>query len=148
MKKELWLIISLALIIVALAAVILWPAKAPTSSQQQNQQTTLASIEIFSPQPDQEVASPLKITGVVRGDGWGGFEGQVGSVKLLDYKGNQLAEAPLTATTEWTSLPTSFETTLNFTAANSGPATLMFHNENPSGDPARDRIFSLPVKVK
>jgi len=147
MKKEIWLIIILALIIVVLVGVALWPNNSPADNQQENPPTGEGGLEITLPSPNAEISSPLKISGTASGDGWNGFEGQVGIVDLLDYKGNGLGYAILTATTDWMSPPVSFETTLNFTAANSGPGTLVFHNENASGDPAMDKTFSMPVNI-
>ena len=141
MKKEFWLAIFLAIIIVALAAVLLWPT--PTK----NQKNTLG-IQIITPKLGEAVSSPIKISGSVNGGGWGGFEGQVGGVTLLDYKGNIVATGPLSATTDWTRSPTSFETTLTFQTKTTGPMTLLFHNENASGDPVRNKTFTLPIIVK
>jgi len=153
MKKEIWLVIILGVIIVVLVGAFLFGqnqapkekliAPTPTTSP-----LTSLDISVLTPKVNEEVSSPIKITGVVSGNGWAGFEGQVGTVKLLDSNGNELAQGILTATTEWTTLPTSFETNLNFTVANSGPATLVFKNENASGDPAKDKTFTLPVKLK
>jgi len=141
MNKYIWLVAILVIIIVALVGIfILWPTKNPV-----NAPVAQEGIQITSPKANEEISSPLKITGVT--SGWNGFEGQVGTVKLLDYNGNQLASGILTATTDWMVPPTSFETTLNFTAANSGPGTLVFNNENPSGLPEYDKTFTLPVKI-
>lgn len=144
MKKEIWILIILGIIIIVLAGALFWPKPTKNNPQPQN----VTGIQITSPKAGEEVSLPLKITGSVNGEGWSGFEGQVGTVKLLDSVGKELASGILSATTEWTTLPTNFETTINFTAANSGPATLVFKNENPSGDPSRDKTFSLPVKIK
>lgn len=142
MKKQIWIIIILAVIIVILAGVLLWP-----KSANNNPQPVISGIQIISPKINEEVSSPIKITGKVTGDGWAGFEGQVGTVKLLDATGKELATGILNATTEWTSLPTNFETTLNFQSATAQSGTLVFKNENPSGLPEKDKTFSLPVKI-
>jgi len=144
MKKEIWLIIILGIVIIILAGVSLWPTANPAN----NNQPVVLDIQITSPKANEEISSSLKITGVVNGNGWTGFEGQVGTVKLLNVNGQELATGILAATTEWTTLPTNFETTLNFATNNAGPATLVFKNENPSGDPSRDKTFSLSVKIK
>ncbi len=102
-------------------------------------------IQVFSPVPNDIVSSPFTIKGSVNGGGWVGFEGQVGTVKLLDPKGKELAMGVLKATTEWTKLPTNFEVTLDFTVTSTTEANLVFHNENPSGDPVRDATFTLPI---
>ena len=91
------------------------------------------------------VSSPLQITGYVNGGGWGGFEGQVGTVTLQDAAGNQLDIEPLTATTEWMTTTVRFEVNLEFnTTATEGK--LVFKNENASGEPSRDKIVTMPVK--
>ena len=143
MKKEILIVIILAIIIVVLAGVLLWP-----KTNKPNPQPIIESISVTSPKANEEVSSPLKITGVVNGNGWAGFEGQVGTVKLLDASGKELATGVLTATTEWTTLPTNFETTLSFQSPTAQSGTLVFKNENPSGDPSRDKTFTLPIKVK
>ena len=140
MNKIIWIVIILAVIIVALIGVLLFmPAK-------NNTPVSTAGIQVNSPTANAEVSSPLKIIGQVRGNGWSGFEGQVGSVRLIDGNGTEIISGPLTATTEWTKLPTDFETTLKFDGA-PGNATLVFHNENPSGLPQNDKTFILPVKI-
>ena len=107
-----------------------------------------AGIQVFSPKPDEIISSPLKITGFVNGLGWIGFEGQVGTVKLLDSKGNELAMGILTAQGEWMQIKINFETELKFAAQDDSIGYLVFHNENPSGEPLRDKIFTLPIKFK
>ncbi len=104
-------------------------------------------LVVINPLPESQISSPLKITGYVNGDGWTGFEGQVGNVKLLDSAGNALAAGILAATTEWTKLPTNFEVTLNFQSTIAQLGTLVFKNENPSGLQEKDKEFILPVKI-
>ncbi|MEK7681154.1 MAG: GerMN domain-containing protein [Patescibacteria group bacterium] len=92
------------------------------------------------------VSSPLKISGYVNGDGWFGFEGQVGSVKLVDEIGNVLAQKPLTAITEWMTTTVKFETSLEFNNLSAQTGKLIFRNENPAGMPEMEKEFVLPVK--
>lgn len=142
MPKAIWLVVILGVILIALIGVIVFlPAKkAPNPGD--------GGIEITSLKSGQEISSPLKITGLVRGNGWAGFEGQVGTVRLIDNSGKELALGILAAITEWTTLPTNFETTINFLPPTAQSGTLVFKNENASGDPIRDKAFSLPVKIK
>ncbi|HQK63811.1 MAG TPA: Gmad2 immunoglobulin-like domain-containing protein, partial [Candidatus Staskawiczbacteria bacterium] len=144
MKKIILLPIILAIIILILVGLLVF-LKTPQDSQNIEHQEQ--GIVINSPLPNQEVSSPLKITGYVNGQGWSGFEGQVGTVAILDYKGNEIGTAVLKATTEWIELPTQFEADLEFSAANSGPVTLLFKNENPSGLPENSKEFSLKVSA-
>ena len=105
-------------------------------------------IQILSPSINEVVSSPIHIKGVVSGNGWSGFEGQVGTVHLFDSDGKEIAVTYLPAITEWTQLPTNFETNLSFTASKKGMGTLIFYNENPSGEFERSKSFSLPVMFK
>lgn len=104
-------------------------------------------IQIFSPKEHEVVSSPLKIAGAVNGNGWTGFEGQVGTVRLLDNSGKELALGILTATTNWMQLPTNFETTLFFDYPGDGSGQLVFYNENASGEPKRDKTYVVPVTL-
>lgn len=104
-------------------------------------------IKVNSIQPYQLISSPLLITGTVTGNGWTGFEGQVGTVKLQDSTGKELALGILTATGNWMQLPTNFETSLNFVSLKEDNGYLVFHNENASGELERDKTYTIPVKL-
>src|SRR3989344_4986988 len=105
-------------------------------------------IQIDSPKENETVSSPLKITGLVNGNGWTAFEGQVGIVKLFDSAGKELALGIFTATEDWMKLPVNFETTLFFDYPGDGTGKLVFYNENASGEPERDKTFTLPVTLQ
>ncbi len=144
MKKIILIIEAMiAIVIVGLAIFLFLPKETDAPVV-----TPLADIELFSPKPGDVISSPLKITGVVRGNGWNGFEGQVGTVQVLDASGSELAVTYLPATTEWTALPTNFEASLEFVVTSETFGSLVFHNENASGDPERDKTFTVPVKFK
>lgn len=104
-------------------------------------------LVVYSPKANGLVASPLIVSGYVNGDGWIGFEAQVGTVSLYDNTGKLLVIKPLTATSEWMTSTIYFATDLEFaTAAESG--TVVFRNENPSGEPVRDKQLILPIRFK
>lgn len=138
--------------IILLVAVIIFALAAKFFAKNQSVilpiQKSNQGIEVFLPKENEVISSPLKITGVVSGNGWTGFEGQVGVVKLLDSKRNELATSILTATTEWTILPTSFETTLDFTSPLEESGEILFKNENASGEKDRDKTFTMHIKFK
>ena len=143
MKREIWILIILAIIIVVLAgALLMWQKKEETLSPEIE-----LGIEVFLPKLNEEISSPLEIIGTVNGNGWIGFEDQVGTVKLLNSEGEELAAGILQATTEWMQLPVRFKTTLNFISLNMDAGKLVFNNENPSGLPQNNREFVLPVKI-
>ena len=146
MQKNIWLLSILSAIIVILVCILIFvPAK------QRILPTGFGGDPIItSPKYGAIITSPLKIAGYIDNTvhGWSGFEGQVGTVKLLDSKGNELAAGVLKATTDWTKLPTQFETNLVFDTKISGPAIIIFKNKNPSGDPAKDMTLSYGVEIK
>jgi spore germination protein GerM len=109
--------------------------------------STETGLQVLSPKSGDKVSSPLQISGTVNGEGWTGFEGQVGTVKLLDETGAEIAFGILKATTEWTTLPTNFESVLNFSSDKEQNGTLVFANENASGLPSRDKTYRIPVKI-
>lgn len=144
MNKKILITIILAIVIVVLAVFLLWPA----GEVNNNPPSGNSGIQITAPVPGATVSAPLKITGFIKGDGWAGFEGQVGTVKLFDSNNNELALGILTATEEWMKAPpVNFETTLYFDYPAEGAGTLVFYNENASGEPDRNRTFSMPVKL-
>lgn len=139
-----YIVIILAVIIVVLSGVLWW---------QKNSYSTKPliiepGIKILTPKANEEFSSPLKITGATNGNGWNGFEGQVGTVRLQDSVGNELALGILTAITDWMKPPVNFETYLQFSSDRDQDGKLIFRNENPSGLPEKDKQFVLPVKIK
>ncbi len=142
MKKEIWLIIILALIIVVLAGISLWPkGTGPLITE--------PGIQILTPKLNAEISSPLVISGYINGAGWTAFEAQAGTVKLLDENNNVLGTALLAITDEsWMKQFNNFKGELSFVSSKDQNGTLVFKNENASGDPVRDKTFVLPVKIK
>ena len=143
MKKGIIIVAILVIIAVLITGIFFW---SKSNKPQNNIVSETKSIVVFSPKENEVVASPLKITGAVYGNGWSGFEGQVGTVDLVGTNGTILASGILTAQGEWTTLPINFETSLNFTDPVQGVALLIFHNENPSGDTDKSKIFIMKVK--
>lgn len=94
------------------------------------------------------VSSPLKITGYTNKGGWGGFEAQFGTVRLVDSTGKQVALGVLTATEEdWMKFPAKFEAVLEFNTPQAETGELIFKNENASGLPELDKEFRMQVKL-
>jgi spore germination protein GerM len=145
MNKKIWIVIILAIIIVILAGVLIFLPKKANNTQKP---VVFEGIQIISPKENEIIASPLKISGTINGGGWSCFEGQVGTVKLLDNKGKQLGEtAILTAVTDCLTAKVDFETALNFVSTEAQNGTLVFSNENASGLEENDRQFAVPVKI-
>lgn len=106
-------------------------------------------IRVSYPRPNEEVQSPLTITGEARG-GWF-FEASF-PVFLADWDGKIIANGNATAKGDWmTSEFVPFEATLTFTAdANtfSNRGTLILKKDNPSGLPQNDDALEMPVIIK
>ncbi len=151
--KNIFLISSI-IIFIAVCLVFLFFKILPNKPVNQNNiiiNENKEGITIISPKENEVISSPLKITGYVSGDGWSGFEGQVGTVELVfDVNGNAAGPSTVLRTTsDWTKLPTTFEAILdNFNPKGATSGYLYFHNENPSGDPTRAKTFVVPVKFK
>ena len=144
MNKSILVIAILAVAIIILAVILFLPKDMLTPGQQ----NSAGGITVSLPVANQVITSPLKITGTVNGDGWIGFEAQVGTVKLLDDAGNVLGFGILTAQGEWMQQVINFETTLTFKPTTKDSGSLVFYNENPSGEAERNKTFILPVKFK
>ncbi|MEK7061661.1 MAG: GerMN domain-containing protein [Patescibacteria group bacterium] len=143
MKKVFLIILIVVIVVLIIGTIIFWQQKRtgilPTETE--------SGIEVFLPKLNEEISSPLEIKGTVNGNGWIGFEAQVGTVKLLDSENNELAKTYLKATTNWMKPSVRFEATLDFIALNIDEGKLVFSNENPSGLPEYNREFILPVKI-
>jgi hypothetical protein len=101
-------------------------------------------IKISSPLPNQIINGTVAITGQARGIWF--FEASF-PIKIVDNKNKELAAGLATAQSDWMT-----ENFVPFTASLSLPATdassgfIIFQKDNPSGLPANDDSFSLPVK--
>jgi hypothetical protein len=102
-------------------------------------------VVLDTPQYGGIVTSPLKISGKARNTWF--FEANI-PVVLKDQNGKVLIQKGLTATSDWT-VPgfVPFSGTLEFTA-DTDYGVLIINKDNPSGDPARDSSFAVPVRFK
>lgn len=145
MKKIIWIVFAVIIILLLAVNVFLFWSK--QKEEQPPQQEEEVGIEVFAPAEGEEIYSPFVVRGIVKGNGWTGFEGQVGTVTLYNGENQPLAFGILTATTDWMRLPTRFEAELNFFSTFQDSGKLVFKNENAEGSPERDREFVLPVKI-
>ncbi len=102
---------------------------------------------ITQPTSGATVSSPLTVKGTVP-PGWM-FEGSL-PIALLDENGVTIVEAAAHETTPgtWSSgSPVAFETKLTFTT-NAKKGKILIKKDNPSGLPANNRSFELPVVFK
>jgi hypothetical protein len=104
-------------------------------------------IEVYGIEPGQKITSPLLIKGRVTGGNWIGFEGQVGTVKLIGSNGEILGSSVLTVASDWMKLPIDFEANLSFKNPQDKNVSLVFYNENPSGLPENNETMSISLEA-
>jgi hypothetical protein len=71
-------------------------------------------------------------------------------VTLTDWDGKIIAQTAAQAQTDWMTADfVPFKVTLTYPAQKSGSrGYLVFKNDNPSGDPARDKSVEVPIYFK
>ncbi len=104
-------------------------------------------ILVAAPSDNQVLTSPVSIHGVARGN-W--FSEAVFPIKLVDADGNVLATGQGQATGDWMTTDfVPFTATLTYdTAPTTSCGTLILSNDNPSGDPAKDKSLEIPVNIE
>lgn len=140
--------IILALVVVAFAALGIFAIRNKYISKQNDNAPateTKKGLVVTNLKDNDVISSPFKVVGYTNGDGWGGFEGQVGTVSLYDESGKLLVIQPLTATSEWMTSTVNFEASLEF-VTDDERGIIVFKNENASGEPSRDKVVSWPIK--
>lgn len=152
MKKTSKTLIIISYIVIALVIIIFGKNLIPFSKQ--NQQTPSSSfstntslgqdIQIFSPQPQQLIKSPLFISGKAIGPWF--FEAEF-TAEIYDNHNNLLGKTILTAKDNWmTENFVPFEGILNFTPPLTSLGKLKFLSANPSGLQENQKVFEMPVK--
>ena len=134
-------------------------AGAPTTGELQPGISLSAPMEkcglkVTYPFPGSTVAFPLTINAIIDntqaatlGCSWTVFEAQAGTVVVKDSSGTVLANTVLTTTSNWmTTSPTPYTATVAALSnpAYTGPLTITFEEENPSGEGVPDTMV-LPV---
>lgn len=101
-------------------------------------------IRVTTPAENEEIGSPLNVTGAARGMWF--FEASF-PVVLFDEAGKQIASAPAQALSEWMTTDfVPFQVKLIFSPPKSGRGTLVFFKDNPSGLPESAHEYRLPVR--
>lgn len=110
-----------------------------------NEMEKASLIRLDDPRPNQQITSPLKISGQARGTWF--FEGSF-PVVLTDWDGLIIAEGYAQAQGEWmTEDFVPFSAELNFTMPDySDKGALMLQKDNPSGLPENDDALEVPVQ--
>ncbi|MBI4068473.1 hypothetical protein HY413_03650 [Candidatus Kaiserbacteria bacterium] len=103
-------------------------------------------VVLLTPLPNQKVANTFLVQGAARGPWY--FEASF-PVTLVADDGIILDQTPAQAQSDWmTTELVPFMATLVAPSTYHGPATLVIKNDNPSGDPARDKMVEIPVTIK
>ncbi len=97
---------------------------------------------------NQIIKSPLDIKGNSN-HVWFGFEGSLGTVELVGESGQSLAKSGLNIIGEWmTEKAVDFESKIEFNSKGEKQGKLIFRSENPSGEPNKEKSFTIPVKFE
>jgi len=100
-------------------------------------------IHVYSPQPNQEITSPVSVTGEARGT-W--FFEAVFPIKLLDKDGNVIAQTPAQAQGDWmTEDFVPFSAQITFSVSETQNGTLVLEKDNPSDLPQNADELRVPV---
>ena len=123
------------------------PAQCKTADGQTfTEAVQTADVIVSSPTVAQIVTSPLTVTAKVRGT-W--FNEANLPIELQDENGKVLAQKGYMTTDNWmTTDYVNVNTTLSFKAPTTDYGKLVIKKDNPSGDPARDQSFEVPVRFK
>jgi len=143
------LVIVFAVIIVILLGILAFynPAKGPVTPLGAGSASSPdGHVTVVSPKPNSSVSSPIAVQGTVVGGGW--FNEATFPVKIVDANGNVIGRgvAQAQSPAEWTSTGTvPFLASIPFTDPATATGTVVFSKDNPSGLPANDESFSVPI---
>lgn len=122
-------------------------ASMPTEKCEADNIIENASIEIFSPLPQQSITSPLTITGKARGNWF--FEASF-PISIVNWDGLIIGQGIAQAQGEWmTEEFVPFEARITFDKAtykNNG--SIILQKDNPSGLPENDDALEIPIFFK
>lgn len=131
--------IVVTVVLISMGFIFDWGRRDNTPVPNQN-----AEIIIDSPKANSFVNGNINISGKAKGNWF--FEASF-PIRLEDQDGNILATSTATALSDWMSadfVPFSSKLTFSLSTTTSY-GKIVFKNDNPSGDPSRDKFFELPV---
>jgi hypothetical protein len=101
-------------------------------------------VYIDTPTSNQKISSPVVLSGKARGSWY--FEASF-PIEILDASGKVIGQGQGQARSDWmTSNFVPFTAAIIFTSPGSGKTGIVrVKNDNPSGDPARDKHVDIPV---
>jgi hypothetical protein len=146
MKSLKIIAIVMAAVIIVLLGVILFakPVQGPTTAQ-----ATFSpdgSIAVSMPPYDGIIASPVGIEGQAAGTWF--FEASF-PIKILDGDGTVLGTGTAQALGNWMTTGTvAFSANIPFATPRYATGTIVFSNDNPSGNSANAKQFDFDVRFK
>ena len=130
----------------ALAAATVYVVAEQDASRDRADAVASADVVIDTPQSGDLVSSPLTVKGRARGFWF--FEATL-PVALKDQSGAALVRQAAQARGEWmTEDYVEFEVVLEFAAPSAEAGELVIEKDNPSGLPANDASFAVPVRFR
>ncbi|HEY4515727.1 MAG TPA: Gmad2 immunoglobulin-like domain-containing protein [Candidatus Paceibacterota bacterium] len=103
-------------------------------------------LQIDSPLANQEVTSPVRVSGQARGMWY--FEASF-PAEVLDEDGTSLGITPIQAEGEWmTEEYVPFSAEISFDKPKGETGIIIFHKDNPSGLPENEDSVRVPVRFK
>ena len=139
-----WLVVLALFVIIIIGLVMLFAILTPTVNAPAPTNDTSGTIVADAPKSGAAIASPLTITGKARGTFY--FEATF-PVILLDANGKVLVQGPAQAQSNWMTTDfVPFVAKLIFAPQPAGSkGTLVLTNDNPSGDPTKQKTLEIPV---
>ncbi len=149
-KHTALLVVLFVVIVAGTTALVFIPAKnavAPNNPPASARPAALDDlIVVEAPLADALVTSPITISGKARGNWY--FEASA-PVELRDTNGTIIAQGHIEAQGDWmTSEYVPFTATLTFTSPAAKTGLLILKNDNPSGDPTREKQLVIPVRFR
>lgn len=102
-------------------------------------------VMVYSPKINSAITNGIvKISGTAKGTWY--FEASF-PIQIQDSEGNVLATGTATALSDWmTENPVPFSSDILFFASTTtNYGKIVLKNDNPSGDPTKDKFFEVPV---
>ena len=142
------IIITAVLIVILVVAFLVFDiGRKPAIAPGVNATTTDVQIVVSYPEDNQEVSSPIKISGKARGNWF--FEGSF-PIQLVDANGNILGTSIATSSEDWmTTEFINFNSEMSFEKSTSTRrAVLVLKKDNPSGISDFDQSVFVRVILK
>lgn len=117
-----------------------------TIAQATYKNASTARIQVTTPAPGATLPSTFTVTGKAVGNWY--FEASF-PLEVVDANGKSLKTMPVQAQGDWmTSEFVPFSVEVSLPATYHGNATLVLHNDNPSGMPENEASISIPIVIQ